>query len=247
MVRYQRLSEAKTVLEGGRRFLLEKRLEQPWAFEALVAATSALDGWPAAADVCRTNFECFAGDLSVWRTKASVFLYVGDTNTYQRTLTRALARPAAVTNTGEAKENLEIASLGPCALTLDQAVQCEAAVQLIESALPGTPTNQQSGLHRAAGAMQLRLGRLPQSLAHFDAALTELRSGSERARVLVLQGICFHRLGRTQDASAALNEAEMLMRPRLLDRLKAAEGFLDLSQRTFLIQRRELSALLNPP
>jgi hypothetical protein len=61
----------------------------------------------------------------------------------------------------------------------------------------------------------------------------------------MLKTICLYRLGgRVGEARATFDEAEAIMQSRLLDRLNESEGFLDQSERTYLIHRREAQSLL---
>lgn len=92
--------------------------------------------------------------------------------------------------------------------------------------------------------MQLRRGQFPESLTHLEIALESQKPGEGRARLLVLKAMDLHALARPTEARAAFNEAEALMKPRLLDDLPEREDFLNHDERTYLIFHREAQALL---
>jgi len=60
----------------------------------------------------------------------------------------------------------------------------------------------------------------------------------------MLKAICLSQSGEPGDARTAFDEAEALMKDRLIARLPKEEGFIDHDERAFLIHRREAQALL---
>ena len=60
----------------------------------------------------------------------------------------------------------------------------------------------------------------------------------------MLKAICLSQSGELGDARTAFDEAEALMKDRLIARLPKEEGFIDHGERAFLIHRREAQALL---
>jgi tetratricopeptide (TPR) repeat protein len=212
--------------------------------ETFIEATAAAKGWPAAASICRKYLDDFADDISVWRTKATVFLYSGDINRYRRVLTKVLALAPAARTRKERTDILNVALLGAAEFSPEQVSQCEALIRELERGETTTTEQEQNVNIRAIGGILFRLGRLSNSLDHLDRAVQKYPSGTSRARVLVLKTLCLHGLGRLDQAHTAFDEAEDLMRVSLLERLNECEHFLTLDERTYLILRREAQALL---
>ncbi len=211
--------------------------------EMWIEATAATQGWPAAAEVCRTNFHRLPRNPASWCDAASVLLYGGDTSGFQQVVANALTQTATTTNVSEQTRIAEIVGLAPSSLSAEQLKQCERLVRTLESEAASAPTNQPS-VHCAIASVQLRINRFDDCLAHLEEELESLQSDPARARVHVLKATAFWRLRRFEEARQRFAEAEALMKPRLLDELPTREGFLNHDERTYLILRREAQALL---
>src|SRR5262249_30704380 len=77
-----RLEEARAAFEALLTSFDGKPPDQPRDLGMLLVATGATKGWPAAAEVCRENFNRFPDSMWVWLHKAWVFRYVGDEEQY---------------------------------------------------------------------------------------------------------------------------------------------------------------------
>ena len=243
-VEHEHFTEAKAVYADLVTAFRAAPPEEPEDFELYLKALAATEGWSAAADFCRTNSAPVNDGVHAWLAKARIHLYAGDVDAYKLAVAAPLTNAAFAKNAVDAKTLLEIASLAPFQLQREQIDSLERALTIVEKSLSGATANHRSEANRALGAMQLRLGRLPQSLAHLDSALTNSMTDLDRAQTLHFKAICLHHLGSHKDAQVTFDYASALLRPRLLDRLGQIEAFLDFSQQTCLIQRQELAGLL---
>jgi len=98
--------------------------------------------------------------------------------------------------------------------------------------------------HRAIGAMELRLGELTNALVHLETAVQTSKEPASRARTLLSKALCLQNLNRTEEARAALDEAEKLLKPLLFDRLSELNGFLTDSDQNDILLHREAQAML---
>jgi len=223
LVRHQRFREARAIFKRGRSFILENKLEQTWAFEALVAATAALDGWRAAADVCRANMDRFPDAPLLWLNKAWIFRYVGEEEGYQQVVATVLALASQFA----AKDQhvpIEIAAMGPCRFSAEQGQQLDSLMRALYIALPSRLTDQQTCGYRALGQMHLRLGQFEESLAALEKS--EAKSPGPDPFNFFIRALCEHRLGHDEKARAAFEEGEALIKPLLTESLEQTEPFL---------------------
>jgi eukaryotic-like serine/threonine-protein kinase len=217
-----------------------------WEFETSILATAAMKGWPAAAEICRKQFDQFTDSLAIWRTKATVLLYSGDTEKYQQAVAGVIALAATAKSRKDQTEILNVALLGTTEFSPEHVRQFEALVESLEHNSDTTMEQGKNAALRAIGGILFRLGRLTNSLEHLDQAAQKYPADLNRARVLIFKTLCLHRLGRSDEARVAFDEAESIVQSNLLKRLNESEGFLSLDERTCLILRREALALLGP-
>ena len=210
-------------------------------FEWFIQAAATTKGWPDAVDVCRKYFDRFANVPTVCRTVGTVFLYVGDEDGYRKVTTKAIALAPTTTNWEGQLAILHIAARGPFNFSAEQTNQCEALIQSVER---GATPPQQARAHRAIGAMQLRIGDLTNALAHLEKALTAALEPAGRARTLLIKALCLHHLNRADEARAAFDGGEKILKPLLFDRLSESEDFLTDADRYDILLRREAQALL---
>jgi tetratricopeptide (TPR) repeat protein len=218
-------------------------LEQTWAFEALVAATAALDGWRAAADVCRANMDRFPDAPLLWLNKAWIFRYVGEEESYQQVVATVLTL-ASQFAANDQHVPIEIAAMGPCRFSAEQAQQLDSLMRALYIALPSRLTDQQTCGYRALGQMHLRLGQFEESLAALEKS--EAKSPGPDPFNFFIRALCEHRLGHDEKARAAFEEGEALIKPLLTESLEQTEPFLptyQLYQR--LLMYREAKAELD--
>jgi tetratricopeptide (TPR) repeat protein len=234
-VRHGRYEEAKRAFGAFRDFYDTKPPEYPGEFDPLIEATAPTKGWAAVAKVYRAYRGRFERDATYQRNMASAFLYGDDREGYQQTVTNAFARALIETNIDEQRRLIEVIVLGRCEFSADQLRVCETFLSLAR-------TN--TIWHRPMAALLLRLGRFEQAIQRLDLALRKNPSTMERARLVMLKSICLSQSREAQKARAAFDEAEALMRDRLLARLPKEEGFIDHDERSYLIHRREAQALL---
>src|SRR5262245_39600009 len=161
--------------------------------EMLIEATAAGLGWPAAADLCRENFELFPDSLWVWLNKAWIFRWVGDEEGYRRVVAKVLAAAPNGVSTNNQHWPIEIAALGSYPFSEEQVKQLDTMIAALEVALPGRSPDQQAAGYRAIGQMQLRLGRLNQCLA---ASEKFGQHTSPEPYNLFIRASCLHQLGR---------------------------------------------------
>jgi eukaryotic-like serine/threonine-protein kinase len=242
-IRHRRYDEAKAAYQVLNVCFEKHPPARSEDFEMMVAAAAAVNGWRAAGEVCRKHGDPFAVNAAKWRNQCSVLLYCGDSSAYHQVVTKALASARGTTNLDELRRIAELVSFGPITFSPEQAQQCDALVQSLQQALSTVSTNQHLW-HRTIATMQLRRGRFPDSLAHLEIALELQKRGPERARLLVLKAMDLHALACPNEARAAFDEAEALIKPRLFDELPKREGFLTHDERTQLIFHREARALL---
>jgi eukaryotic-like serine/threonine-protein kinase len=243
-IRHRRYDEARAVFQGMNDSFEKTPPANGAEFEMMIAAAAATKGWCAAGAVYRKHGDQFAGDTAGLRTHCSMLLFCRDATAYHQVVTKALASARGTTNLDEQRRIAELVSFGPVTFSAEQAQQCDALVESFERVLATVSTNQHLW-HRTIATMKFRRGQFPESLAHLEVALKSQKSGSERARLLVLKAMNLHALARPKDARAAFSEAEVIMKPRLLDNLPEREGFLNYNERTYLIFHREAQALLD--
>jgi eukaryotic-like serine/threonine-protein kinase len=244
-VRHRHYDEAKAVFQGMNDSFEQIPPVHAAEFEMMIAATAAIKGWCAAGEVYRKHGDQFAGDAAKWRNQCSMLLFCQDATAYHQVVTKALASARGTTNLADQRRIAELVSFGPITFSTEQAQQCDALVRSFEHALATASTNQHLW-RRAIATMQLRRGRFPESLAHLEVALQFQKPGPERARLLVLKAMDLHALARPKDARGAFDEAEAIMKARLLEDLPEREGFLNYNERIYLIFHREAQALLGP-
>jgi tetratricopeptide (TPR) repeat protein len=204
-------------------------------FDWLIDATAPTKGWAAVAKVYRTYPGWVERDATFQRNMASAFLYGEDRDGYRQIVTNALARALTATNVDEQRRFVDIVGLGRSEFSADELNLCEKLLSLA-----GTNT----AWHRPMAALLLRLGRFEGTIQRLDIALQKKPSTTERARQLMLKAICLSQSGEPGDARTAFDEAEALMKDRLIARLPKEEGFIDHDERACLIHRREAQALL---
>jgi tetratricopeptide (TPR) repeat protein len=223
-VRQQRYSDARGVFEGFRNWFEANPPQNSADFESFITASAAVGGWPAAAEVCRTNFDRFSDLLWLWLNKAWIFRYVGDESRYRQVVARVLALAPNVASTNDQHVPVEIAGLGPFPFSPEQIKQLKGRVESLEVVLPSRATNVQAWGYRAIGQLQLRLGQLQESLAALEKA--DLKQAAPEPYNLFIKAICLHRLGRAGEARAAFDQAETMMKPLLTESPNPTEPFL---------------------
>ena len=234
-VRHRLYEEARLAFAALRAAYDAKPPELPVEFDLWVEAAAPTKGWAAVAKVYRAYPGRFERDATYQRSMASAFLYGDDREGYQQTVTNALARALTATNLDERRRFVDLVGLGHCELSSDEINLCEKLL-----ALAGTNTL----WLRPTAALLLRLGRNPEALQRLDLALQRKPSTAERARLMMLKSICLSQSREAGRARAAFDEAEALMKDRLLARLPKEEGFIDHNERAYLIHRREAEAPL---
>ena len=243
-VRHQRFQEAWAIFEALRETFDANPAAATERWYTCIQATAATKGWPAAAQLYRKRVAQMTNDVAGWRTLGSLLLYGGETEGYGEVVARAFALAPTLARWEDQLNLLNIASLGTNALSSEQLTRCEGLIQSVEQALATATESNQGWIHRALGGIQLRLGRLNNSLTHLNQAADKYPSGLDRARVLILKTICLYRLSCVDEAQAAFDEAEAIMQSGLLNRLSESEGFSTYQERTYLIHRREAQSLL---
>jgi serine/threonine protein kinase len=238
--RYKEIRQALAPLVRTNKTTIPQSSEES---ELMVAATAAANGWPAAAELCRRDFDRFSDSLGTWLNKAWIFRYVGDDESYQRVVVKILTVAPNVLTTNDQHVPIEIAALGSSPFSAGQIGHLDAMISELEAALSGRPVDLQSYGNLAIGLMQLRLGR-------FTKCLEALEKSPDLAGPnpykLFIQTICLHRMGRSAEARATLEKAKANMDPRLLsESLGQVEDCLPASQLyQQVLMHREAQALL---
>jgi tetratricopeptide (TPR) repeat protein len=222
-IRHRKYEDARRVYEALRASREASPVKTIPQFESLLKATAAARGWPAAAEVCRRNFEAFPESLWIWLNKAWIFRYAADEESYHEVVKRVLSLPAAL-STNEQHLPIEIAALGEFPLTRPQIERLDAMMAQLDDALRKREVNlQASWNYRAMAHLQLRLGRLDECLATLKKS-----ADSQPTPVpfnLFIKALCLQRLGRPKEARSAFEEAEGLIRPEL-EESAGNDGFL---------------------
>ncbi|HAB19514.1 MAG TPA: tetratricopeptide repeat protein [Verrucomicrobiota bacterium] len=211
-VRHHEYDKATNAFADLRRALVEVPPQRPDEWGDLLRATAALEGWPAAADLCEAQFDVFPDSLLTWLNKARVFRYVGRDDKYREVVSRALALPHTSNATIEQHLPIEIAGLAPIELTaLTQAQQADIEARLhdLEAALPDRSAELRQTGHRAIGQYHLRTGDPARGLASLERS--ESAQSKPDAYTLYLKALCLKRLKRDGEALAALRKAEALL------------------------------------
>jgi tetratricopeptide (TPR) repeat protein len=239
-VRQRRYRDARGVFDGFRSWFDANPPQNTADFEWFLRATAATKDWPAAAEVCRKHFDAFPDSLWLWLNKAWIFRFAGDDESYQRVVAQVLALSSSVLATNDQHVPIEIAALGSFPFSAQQVKQLNSMVDALEVALSGRPADLQTWGYRAIGQLQLRLERFDRSLAALEKSAKQQTSPDPYN--LFIKAICLHRLARSDEARAAFDQAETIMKAGSLNQ---PEGFLrtwEIYQQ--LLMRREAQAAL---
>jgi hypothetical protein len=134
---------AKAAYESLRTVFEAKPPANAAEFETYIQATAATQGWPAVAELCRTQVDRFPDSLWIWLNKAWVFRYVGDEESWGRVVESVLALPPALISTNDQHVPIEIAALGSLPFSADQVRQLDAMI----NALGTRPCFYRIGVH----------------------------------------------------------------------------------------------------
>jgi len=238
-----RIEQANAVLSALINSLETNRPNSREDFTLLIESTAAAKGWPAAAELCRRQFDEFSGSPQAWRIKATVLLYAGDREGYRDATTRALRLVTTRTNLDDGRTILTTALLHPTAWSAEDRGKIEALADVLRQGLraPGADTN--GYVRRTLVAAELRFGNPKEALAHLEKATPLIPSRSERGRVATLKALCLQALGRNDEARASLAEADEVMKASSAAPLP--DTFLNQSDLYDRILRREAEAAVN--
>ena len=239
--RHKYYEEAKAAFEDLRKALIDIPPEKPDDFELLLRSTAALEGWSAAADLCRRNFDQFPDSLWVWLRKAWIFRYVGDEEKHQEIARRVLGLPTTLANKNEEYIPIDIVGLGSFDFSSIQRAEIQKRSEALESTLPNRPRNIQQWSYRAIAQFQLRTRQFQRCLANLEKSISA--QSDPDAYTLFLKAICLKHINRKVEAQAALQEGDALVSARGIS--PESEKFLfpvDLFQ--LLVAQREARAEL---
>jgi tetratricopeptide (TPR) repeat protein len=212
-------------------------------FGVLTLAESAIKGWPAAAELCRAQFENFTDSPNVWRWKAVVFSYVGDHEWYSKAASRAIALIPVATNWDDQMHIVQAAARGRSVFSQEQLKQCEDLIDAIDKALPTVTRSQKRQGLRSIAALELKLGRPDAALQHVNEAWEYHSTETDSASTLFLKSLCLHAVGNATDAWAAFEAAEVEFKRWLPEPVSAYEGFLNEPERYCILLRRQAEAV----
>jgi tetratricopeptide (TPR) repeat protein len=225
-VRHGRYQDARGVFEGFRSWFEANPPGNTADFETFVQAAAASKGWPAAAEVCRKNFDRFTDSLWIWLNKAWIFRYASDDESYQRVVAKVLAAAPNLVTTNDQHLPIEIAALGSFPFSEEQVKQLDEMISALAVVLPERSTDLQAYGYRAIGQMQLRLGRLDLCLAALEKSAKQQTSPDSYN--LFIRAICLHQLGRRDEARMAFDQGEAIMKPLLTEPFRQSEPFLQI-------------------
>lgn len=240
-VRFEKYEQARSAYELIRKSLEGGPPSNPYDLEKLIEATAGSQGWPAAAEVCRKLFDILPEQPRAWRTKAMVFLYVGDEPFYARAASKALSLAESATNWPDFVASIDAIGRNLAPIEASQTRALELALPRLEA---GTYEQRDPAGGTALAAALYRMGKLDQCMDSLKTTARWQGPGFESRASHCLWALVYERRKQPVLAYKTFMMAESLGRTfspftQKVEALGEYENFLTDDERYYLVLRRE--------
>jgi hypothetical protein len=168
-------------------------------------STAATRGWAAAAELCEQP--TFPDALGVWEQKAWALRYAGRDAACEQAAKAVLGLISTPSN--RVRAAVQALALSSCHFSVDDQAKVNALIDSFESAIAHHSDQEQAGDYRALAHLELKLGRLHESLRDLDQS--EARQLIPQSGTMFLRAMCLQRLNELTAARAARQAADALL------------------------------------